>query len=182
VIDVDRFTWGLAAGAVLLVVAAVLAVTLVQSRQDAPDLSRPEGVVTAYLNALRTRHPEVAWDLLSTSAQAGTTRESFIDRATTFRPDSQERVTVDRVDLQGDTAYVTIGRTSGGGGIFSAPYTSETTVRLVREDGRWRIAVPPDVYLISPPPVPATRPTGPPAGTATSAPAGTATSAPAATS
>jgi hypothetical protein len=152
---VDRFTWGVAAGAVILVVAAVTAVSLVQARQPAPDLSRPEGVVRAYLDALQAKRPEAAWDLLSSAAQGGTTREAFIQRAIGYRPSPQERVTIDRVDVQGDTAYVTLSRTTAVTGLFGpGSYSSEVTVRLVREGGQWRIDVPPDGYLIGPPVAP----------------------------
>jgi len=154
---VDRFTWGIVAGALLLVLLGIASVTLWQRPAPPPDLTRPEGVVRAYVEALDTGHPERAWDLLSTAARAGIDRETFIQRATTSTPSrpSEGRLTIDSVEIAGDTARVDLARTYDSGGLLgSSSYTTHSTVRLEREGGQWRISVPPDPYLINrPPPV-----------------------------
>jgi hypothetical protein len=157
----DRFTLGVVVGAVLLVIAAVVSVALLQGQSAAPDLSTPEGVVRAYYAALDQGRPEQAWDLLSSRAQAQTTRDDFIQRAISFRPGREQRVTIDSVEIVGDTANVNLSLTFSGGGLFGGGSYSQTVrVRLDREGGQWRITVPPQPYLIdSPrqaPPPPAT--------------------------
>ena len=55
----------------------------------------------------------------------------------------------ERTDASG--ARVVLVRTyASGGGLFGSYNSSNrTTVRLVREDGNWRISAPPDEYLLS---------------------------------
>jgi hypothetical protein len=148
---VDRFTWGVVVGAVLLVLAAVGSVAVLQARAAAPDLSTPEGVVRAYFTGLDAGRPDQVWDLLSSTARAGTTRDEFIQRATSYRPSGDARITVDSVTIDGDTAVVRLSRTYGGGGLFGGGGSSRVTVRLDREGGVWKITVPPDPYLIERP-------------------------------
>lgn len=162
----DRFTWGIAIGAVLLILAALGSVLLLQPRTGTVDLSRPEGVVRAYYAALESGRAERAWDLLSASAQGSTTREEFIQRATSYRPGREGRIATERVEIEGDTAYVHLSRTYGGPSLFGPQGRTESiTVRLDRAAGGWRITVPPEPYLIAFPrgPVPAATPPGPPA-------------------
>ena len=45
----DRFTWGIVAGAVLLVALGLVSVTVLRRPVAAPDLSTPDGVVRAYV-------------------------------------------------------------------------------------------------------------------------------------
>jgi hypothetical protein len=165
----DRFTWGIVVGAVLLVAAGLVGVTIVRRPAAAPDLSTPEGVVRAYVTALDTDHSEQAWDLLSTGARAGLTREEFIRRTTAAGRPRFSRVAMESVTVEGDTARVELSRTyEGSDGLFgSSGYTQRTTVRLERENGAWRISVPPDQYLFdrSIPPVVVTVVTTPVAGT-----------------
>jgi hypothetical protein len=163
----DRFTWGVVAGAVLLVLVAIASVAVLQTRSATVDLSRPEGVIRAYYEALDAGRPERAWDLLSSTARSRTTRDTFIQRATGYRPSRNARITVDRAEIEGDTAYVYLSITYGGGGLLdSGSSTSTVTVRLDRESGQWRITVPPDSYLIDTP-----TSFGPPIAPPTSVPA-----------
>ena len=45
-------------------------------------------------------------------------RDAFIQRATSYRPSGDARITVDSVTVDGDTAVVRLSRTYGGGGLF----------------------------------------------------------------
>jgi hypothetical protein len=149
---VDRFTWGVVIGALLLVLGAVGSVAVLQARSAAPDLSTPDGVVRAYYAGLDAGRPDQVWDLLSGAARAGTTRDAFIQRATSYRPSGDARITVDSVTVDGDTAVVRLSRTYGGGGLFDGGGgSSPLTVRLDRENGAWKITVPPDPFLIERP-------------------------------
>jgi len=147
----DRFTWGIVAGAVLLVALGLASVTVLRRPVAAPDLSTPDSVVRAYVTALDTGHPEQAWDLLTTGARAGITRDEFIRRATTEGRPRYSRVAIDSTVVEGDTARVELSRTfEGSGGLFgSEAYTQPTTVRVERENGAWRISVPPDPFLLN---------------------------------
>lgn len=148
---VDRFTWGIVAGAILLVIIGLVSVTAGQRPSAAPDLSQPEGVVRAYEDALNASQPERAWDLLSVSARSNVTRDEFIRRATSMGRSSAVRTAIESVDASSDTAHVVITRTyDSGGGLFgSGTYTNRQTFRLERESGQWRISVPADSYLIN---------------------------------
>ena len=158
----DRFTWGIVVGALVLVIAGLGTVVLTQRQAPPPDLSQPEGVVRAYVEALDSGHPERAWDLLAASARSGNTRDRFIERATASSsgPLREGRLTIESVVVEGSVSRVELERTfDSGGGLFGASgrYTNRSTVRLEREAGQWRITVPPEPYLIgravAPPPV-----------------------------
>jgi hypothetical protein len=172
---VDRFTWGIVVGAVLLVAVGLASVALLQRPAPAPNLATPDGVVRAYVIALDTGHPEQAWDLLTSGARSGTTRDEFIRRATAEGRPRYGRVAIEDTTVEGNTARVELSRTFGsGGGLFADGGGSQRiTVRLEREDGAWRIAVPPDSYLLDRPfPAPAvSAPTAAPTTAPTVAPA-----------
>ncbi len=154
----DRFTWGIVAGVVLLVAAGIATAAVLGGRQTPPDLSTPSGVVLEYVAALQRGDPDRAWSLLASSTQARTTRDSFFLRAGGARPAQDARLSAENEQVQGDTATLDLVRTyPGGRGPFSfgsQPYSQRSPVRLVRENGQWRIGVPPDPYLVGPPPSP----------------------------
>ncbi len=152
----DRFTWGIAVGVLALVLVGVGVAVAVRGRTPPPDLTTPSGVVLAYAEALQRGDAETAWDLLSTSAQGSTTRDQFLRRASGLRePEERVRLATENEQVQGDTARVELVRIfPAGGGPFSfgaSPPAVRNTVRLVRENGAWRISGPPDPYLLSPP-------------------------------
>lgn len=170
----DRFTWSIVAGAVLLVAAGLASVTVLQRPAAPADLSTPEGVVRAYVTAIETQHPDQAWDLLASGARGNLTRDEFVRRASTQGHSRSGRVAIDNVVVEGGTARVELSRTyEGSGGLFgSSAYTTNNTVRLEREGGQWRISVPPEPYLLErpfPPPAVVTVVVTPPPG-ATPAP------------
>jgi hypothetical protein len=153
----DRFTWGIAGGALLLVVLGIASVVLLQQPSGPPDLSRPEGVVRAYVQALEAGRPEDAWALLAEAARQDVTRDEFIRRATqegTFRRRTS-RLAIESAEIDGSVARVLLARTyDSGGGLFGpSSFTERTMVRLVRESGAWRIEVPPEPFLIARRPV-----------------------------
>jgi hypothetical protein len=148
--EVDRFTWGIVAGVLLLVIIALAGVTLLQRQAAPPDLTRPDGVVRAYVEAIDSGHPDRAWDLLAAPGRADVTRDEFIRRATSLSQRPPGRVAIERVDVEGDVARVEVSRTFGEGPLFGPSIPIErTTVRLVQEQGEWRIEVPPEPWLIS---------------------------------
>ncbi len=148
----DRFTWGIAAGVVVLVLVGVGTAVALRGQAAPPDLTTPSGVTLAYALALQRGDAERAWELLAGSAQASTTRERFLQRAGGARgPDDRVRLATEDEQVAGDTARVDLVRTYPGGGLlsFGAPAPStHSTVRLVREGSQWRISVPPDPLLL----------------------------------
>lgn len=148
----DRFTWGIVAGAAALVVAGLVSAALLTHRPAPPNFGQPEGVVQAYVQALDDDHPERAWDLLAAKVQADVPRDEFIRRATTsVGYGNHGSVTITGTEIDGDVAVVHLDRSYGSGrtGLFGGPPAAQhITVRLERENGVWRIAVPPDPYLV----------------------------------
>jgi hypothetical protein len=147
----DKFTVGVVGGVLALVAAALIAAVVI--RRDAPpaDLTSPGGVVLAYALAEQRGDPQSAWELLAGSAQARGEHDRFL--ALAGRGDSdREYLSIEDEQTDASGARVVLVRTyaSGGGGIFGSYKSSNrTTVRLVREDGNWRISVPPDEYVLS---------------------------------
>ena len=105
-----RFTWGIVIGVLVLVAVSVgLAIALPRT-QPTPDLSTPDGVALAYALAMQRGEPEAAWELLSSAAQAQTTRDRFITRATGLTGGYERaRLSVEDVSTEGDTARVRAG-------------------------------------------------------------------------
>ena len=150
----DRFTWGIVVGAVALVVVALAAVLLVQRAPAPIDLTTPDGVVRAYVQALDTGKPEAGWDLLSDRLKAETSRDEFVRRAgASYHPQREGRVAIENVTIEGTSARVEVTRTyssnSGPFGMFGpSSYTNRFTARLEQQGGAWRITVPPEDFLV----------------------------------
>src|SRR5688500_13406628 len=124
----DRFTWGIVAGTTLLVVVAIAAVLLVRQTSAPPDLTTPDGIVRAYLEAIDADRPERAWELLGERQQADISRDEFITRATAAHRSPREgRVAIDQTIVEGATARVELSQTyaSSGPPIFGpSSYTN----------------------------------------------------------
>ncbi|HEY3062609.1 MAG TPA: hypothetical protein VGL99_26860 [Chloroflexota bacterium] len=149
-----RFTWTIVVGVVGLVALALLLAFLSPTRDPVSDLSTPDGVTLAYALAVQRGDLDRAWELLAESAKAQTSKDRFIARIEGFRSGYQRaRLSVEDVRLEGESARVDLVRTypsSGGllglGGAGS--YANRNTVRLVRENGQWRISTPPDPFVL----------------------------------
>ena len=146
---IDRFTWGIVAGVVLLVVAGLIGVAIVQRRAVPPDLTQPDGVVRAFVEAVDSGRPDQAWDLLATPARSDVSREEFMRRAMTLSTRPPSRVAIENVRLEGDTARVEASRTYTNDPFGGSSMVQRSTVLLTREQGAWRIEVPPEPYLVS---------------------------------
>jgi hypothetical protein len=136
----------------LVVLALGLAVVL-PSRQPAPDLNTPDGVSLAYALAIQRGDLDQAWDLLSGSVKAQVSKDRFITRVEATRGSYQRaRLSIEDLRVEGETARADLVRTfpSSGGpfGLGNSSYSNRSTVRLARESGQWRIATPPDPYVI----------------------------------
>jgi hypothetical protein len=153
----DRFTGVIIAGVLALVVAGVVAAVAVRGRETPPDMGTPGGVTLAYMQALQRKDDEQAWSLLATSTRARTNRFQFQQNVSGWgggwgdRRDERARLILESEQVEGDRAsveLVTQFPSSGGLLDFNGTYSTRSTVRLVREDGNWRITIPPYPYLL----------------------------------
>jgi hypothetical protein len=140
-VGLDRFTVGIAVGALALVVI-LLAVILARPDETRPmDESRPAGVVHNYYLARMNDDLMAAYAYLSAEAQARTPYGSF---AAGRRPSSspKARIRIDDERIEGDTARVTVRSSSTGGGFLPftpGEFTNEQTLVLRRENEAWKL-------------------------------------------
>ena len=154
----DRFLFAIVLGALALIALGIAAV-LVTARAPAPpppDPTSPVGVVTAYIGTLRAGDAERARSFLSQSAREALdrTRDQFPRYVDS--PTSDRRVLIEPVEITAPAdgperaiVKVTISTFSARSEPFSAnTYHHEVEVRLVKENGQWRIAQPIDPYQL----------------------------------
>jgi hypothetical protein len=146
----DRFLLAIVAGALLLVVVGVVVVVPFGRPRPAPpaDPSSPAGVVQQYVEAVRAGDLERARGYLTREARA---QVEARDRSSPYRPsvDDNARIVVDTVSTTDTTAEVKVAISRFYA--RSNPFSSSTShydvpVRLIREDGAWRISQPVDPY------------------------------------
>jgi hypothetical protein len=148
----DRFLLGIVAGTVVLVVVAMLAVFLFgRGRTVAPaDPNSPAGVVQAYIEAVRSGDVERSRTYLTREARAQVEARDRQNAYPQSRPDNL-RIVVETVSSTDTTAEVNV--TLSRFYARSDPFSSGTsrydlTVRLVREDGAWRMTQPIESYSL----------------------------------
>ena len=149
----DRFLAGIIAGSVLLIALAVAAVFLAGRRPPRPpaDPSSPAGVVQAYVEAIRSGDLQRAHGYLSRAAQASLPLSTYRERFPRHvePTSSDQRILIEPIVIEADRAEVkvTISRFSARSDPFSArTFHRDVTVRLVREDGAWRVDQPAEPY------------------------------------
>ncbi len=149
----DRFLLGIVAGSILLVLVGIGAVFFVGRPRPAQtfDPNSPAGVVQAYVEAIRAGDRDRAYELLSRSARAELQRDATRQRFPTpsDSEDTGRRIVIEPLSESGDAAEVkvTISRFATRSDPFSSgTYHRDMTVRLVREDGAWRISQPAEPY------------------------------------
>jgi hypothetical protein len=151
---VTRFTWGIIVGVLGLVALSLGLAFVAPGREPTADLSTPEGVVLAYALAVQRNDADQAWDLLARSTQTQTNKDRFASRINIVRPSYERaRLDVENVRVDGDTAQADLARSGsysrGPFGIgFDSGYTNRAAVRLIREQGNWRITSPPDPFVL----------------------------------
>jgi hypothetical protein len=151
----DRFLLGIVVGSVLLIILGIAAVYLAGRTPPTPaaDPNSPVGVVQAYIEALRAGDAERAYSYLGSTAQASVPRDRYLERFPRFAPPTEaSRLLIEPVSVGPDTAEVkvTISRFNSGGAPFSTnTYHQDVAVRLVKEDGEWRIVQPAEPFMFS---------------------------------
>jgi hypothetical protein len=146
----DRFLLAIVAGTILLVIASIVVVFLFgRSRPTPPpDPSSPAGVVQAHIEAVRAGDMQRARSYLTREARA---QVEARDRQDTYRPtrDDNVRIVVETISTTESTAEVkvTISRFYARSDPFSSNTSHyDVTVKLIREDGAWRISQPVEPY------------------------------------
>jgi hypothetical protein len=146
----DRFLLAIVAGTVLLLVASVVIVLLMGRSRPAPpaDPASPAGVVQTYIEAVRAGDPEKARGYLTREARAQALAR---DRNTTYQPSLNDniRIVVETSAMTDSTAdvKVTVSRFYARSDPFSSSTTHrDVTVKLLKEDGDWRISQPIETY------------------------------------
>ena len=134
----DRFSWTVAIGALLLIVIGVGGAVVAGRGQQPIDASTPVGVTLTIELAIRRGEADRAWDLLTASAKAATTRQEFLARAAAYQPGKDARFSVEDVRNSGDTAYLNLvwtQPTSGFFGLGAGARTLRNPVTLQRKEG-----------------------------------------------
>lgn len=142
---IDRFTW-LVVGTVTLLIIAALGSVLVSRSEQRPDLSKPEGVVTAYVQAIQAGNADQAWELLTPEAASFLdrpgptfTKEDFRRMVDESRSQRGSRVRIVKVAQSGDTATVELEITRVSGDLLRGASSSYVSVGLRREGAAWRL-------------------------------------------
>jgi hypothetical protein len=146
----DRFLIGIVGGAILLILVSIVVVLLVGRSRPTPPADRdgPAGVVQAYIEAWRAGDVERAQSYLTRQARA--TAQSRDRSPYSPAVNDNVRIVVETVSSDADAAEVkvTISRFYARSDPFSANTSHrDVTVRLVREDGAWRISQPIEPYV-----------------------------------
>lgn len=139
-------------GTIVLVLLSIAVVAIFgRSRPAQPaDPNSPAGVAQAYVEAVRNGELERSRGYLTREAVAQTQR----DRPTNFAVSSDDnvRIVIDTVSATDTTAEVrvTVTRFYPRSGPFSSSSTyRDIRIRMIREDGSWKITQPLDFYSFS---------------------------------
>lgn len=152
----DRFLLAIVAGTILLVVVSILVVFVFGRGRSSPppDPNSPAGVVHTYVESVRNAEIEQSRTHLTREARAqAEARER--QNPNVYRPsrsDDNSRIVVETVEQTETSAEVkvTVSRFYARSDPFSSSTShSNITVRLIREDGAWRITQPIEPYLLS---------------------------------
>lgn len=147
----DTFTWIIVALVLLLVVAAVVTVNLTSGQADAPLAYRTDdspstpvynAIVAVQAGDVVRARSEFTEEALDRYEKGG--YDPIANAASNFANNyAGQRTRIVEVSGEtGDEASVTIAEDSfGGGDLFGrSTYTNQRVIRVVREDGRWKIA------------------------------------------
>ncbi|MCS6800750.1 MAG: hypothetical protein RMM58_09565 [Chloroflexota bacterium] len=141
----DRFTAGVVAVVLGLVVLSVAVVALGGGRGEPGDDTTPRGVVVLYLRSLREGDQDRAYELLSSDLRARVSRDEFI-RLASFLQNDRRRYEVGQAAVDGMVARVPVVYLSEGG-LFGPRQATTETAGLLLEGGRWRISAPPEPFF-----------------------------------
>jgi hypothetical protein len=156
----DRFTWGVVLGVLVLAVGAFVMVLVARGTDPAPDLATPDGTVRAYIAAVQDRRADDAWALLegpeavrpahAPGSQRMTEAEFRRDVNNLHRP-SNRRIRIAEVRPSGDTTNVEIEIVTGSNGSFffdGGSQSRRVAFSLKQAGTGWRITAAPSLWDI----------------------------------
>ena len=147
-LKIDRFTWGIILGVLLLIAGAVITVVATGGRgwqsDDYLNEDTPGAVVHDAFLAFIRNEPDVAMSHYSKKVLDDDKNPPFRERFSYYdsgRPARRLRILDVDINEDEDKAYVSLAIDNfDQGGLFdSGTSTDRRTVPLVREDGAWKI-------------------------------------------
>lgn len=143
----DRSLLAIAGGIAATVVVAVLIVVVLGDRPPAPfPADSPEAALQGYAQAWEDEDLEAAYAYFSTGVKSTLPFEEYrqvVRDQGNFSGGApqQRRVTIDRVELDGERAevYLSIEYSFDGGFPFGGGYKDTRTIHLVKEAADWKI-------------------------------------------
>ena len=155
----DRLTAAVSVGVVLLCIAALSSVLIARNSQSQPDLSTPEGVVTAYIRAIQNKDPSQAWALLSPDASwnggprqldpSTNSEAQFRQQVLSSTEQQVARIRVAGVRQLSGSTFVDIESTRiRSDPLFGGGPGQSATFELEPRDGQWRIKSAPYIWLL----------------------------------
>lgn len=145
---IDRFTWSIILIVLLLIAGAIVMVTASGGRgwttDDYLNEDTPAAVVHDAFVAFVRNEPAIAANYYSAKVLADDeNKASFAERVSYYDSNRQnQRLRILKVDINDDTAYVTLAIDRfRPGGLFDSgsTWTDRRTIPLVREEGAWKI-------------------------------------------
>ena len=144
-------TLALIAGGILVLVAVSVAIVLLAGGRQAQVFAAdsPQGTVQAYLQAWEEQDAAATWAFFSSDVQDEYSFDDYQRAADDYYrynspgDGASRSVFIDGVDGSGDqvTVRLTVEEYYGDG-LNTSSYRSPRTVRLVREDGDWKLRDP----------------------------------------
>jgi hypothetical protein len=122
----------------LIAVTIVLAFALGDREAATFDAGTPERAVQDYLRAIDEGNLDAAYVLLSSEYRRTTSLADFTSRSRFSSGPNADRVTVDDVEVNGDTARIRLQLRYGD----VDGYESNQDVLLIHEDGAWHLRNP----------------------------------------
>jgi hypothetical protein len=143
----DRSLLAIAGGIAATVVVAVLIVVVLGDRPPAPfPPGTPEAALQGYVSAWEDEDLEATYAYFSTGVKDTLPIDEYRQVARdqgnfSGGAPQQRRVTIDKVELDGERAevYLSIEYSFDGGLPFGGGYRDTRTINLVREAGDWKI-------------------------------------------
>ena len=147
-VPIDRLTWVVVAVVALLTVAALGSLLATRAGQPRPDLSTPEGVVRAFVQAIQTDRADEAWSyVLASGTSPGPgqpyppvpSKDEFRNEVDNSSQPTSSRIRILSVTRAGDNATVQLEVTSFSGAPLGEAFSHTVPVMLIARGTTWLI-------------------------------------------
>lgn len=137
-----------------LLILTALASLLINRPNPSPDLSRPSGVVSAYVQAIQAGQADKAWALLAPEAVQPSPNEprppysksQFEQEVQYAHRQTSSQVRITSVTESGETATVEVEVTNISGSLFSGATSRTVSLELRRQGTSWLITSDPSPF------------------------------------